>query len=530
MKKFFRFSTLYLLLLFCCLLSFTSSASAAVKIYEEPGVDTLASQDIRAAVDAFEQLLKNEMGTSLTQDVSLYLCPTRDSYLRVRQREFMERKDVAEKSDKVFGGVWYRSGRFGVIILDLSNPAIKTGQERVSAVGRQLFYQAIYQWAGNDFTNKALQWLAEGTADLIASRVGEMCGYESVEKWKLDRFNNLRGAQRHVSPHDIAQRNPEAWLKFINEDKHPSEMADLMVFFLMKQKGLPSIASYFAKIPVISSDLAFEKVFGMDMGQYLSDFQAWYVLAMGEPAQVHFTIRGNVPDDVKAYFMKGGEMARQLAFDSWNVQLREAMRVVLAENRDIYVATMAREFGISTEQAAAGAQSEFWTDRGSVVVMNVAAMTEPEEKIQQTAFVVLSRLIAETGGADNMDKLKWLSYGTANIMSARSAERSGFARYGDFQGSWEYGLAHSRSWPELTTLTTLANWSAAADKYSPAAVRGVASLSTHYLADKFGGYVKIGDWLKAAKTSGNPEAAFQQVYGISTAELWDEARDFVEPW
>ena len=529
MKKSYGCRFLYLSLLFCCLLCFTASASAAVKVFEEPGVDSLASQDVRAAVDAFEQLLKDEMNASLTRDISIYVCPSRDSYLQVRQREFRETKDVAEKSDKVFGGVWYTSGHFGVIILDLSNPAMRTGQDRVSAVGRQLFYQALFQWAGDDFTKKSLQWLAEGTADLVGSRIGEKCGYESVEKWKLDRFNNLRASKRHVSPNDIAQRNPEAWLKFINEDKHPSEMADLMVFFLMKQKGFPSIASYFTKLPVISSDLAFEKVFGMDMGQFLSDYQAWYILAMGEPAQVHFTIRGNVPDDVRAYFEKGGEMARQLAFDSWNVQLRDAMRVVLAENRDIYVSTMAREFGISQEQAAAEARSESWTDRGSVVVMNVATMPEPEEKIQQTAFVVLSRLISETGGADNMDKLKWLSYGTANIMSARSAERSGFARYGDFQGSWEYGLANSRSYPALTALTTLPDWSAAADKYGPAAVRGVASLSTHYLADKFGGYPKIGEWLKAAKASNDPEAAFQKVYGMSTAQLWERARGFVEP-
>lgn len=529
MKRSGRNSLIYLLLTLCCLLAFSATASAAVRIVEDAGVDSLAAQDIRFAVDAFDQVLKNEMNATLTQDVSIFICPDRDSYLRVRQRELLESKDVAEKSDKVFGGVWYSSGRFGAIILDLSNPAMRTGQDRTAAVGRQLFYQALYQWAGNDFTSKALQWLAEGTADLIGSRVGEICGYESVEKWKLDRFNNLRGVKRHVSPNDIAQRNPEAWLKFVNEDRHPAEMADLMVFFLMKQKGMPAIASYFTKLPTVSSNLAFEKAFGIDMGQFLSEFQAWYVLAMGEPAQVQFTIRGNVPDDVKAYFEKGSEMARQLAFDSWNVQLRDAMRVVLTENRDTYVSTMAREFGISQEQAVNEARSEFWTDRGSVVVMNVASMPEVEEKIQQIAFVVLTRLINETGGTDNMDNLKWLSYGTANIMSARSAERSGFARYGDFQGAWEYGLAQSRSWPQLTAMTTLANWSAAADKYGPAAVRGVASLSAHYLADKYGGYTKIGDWLKAAKASGNPEAAFQKVYGMSTAELWNRARNFVEP-
>jgi len=529
MKKTFSLRSLAFLVFFCGMLFVTAPAAAVVHVFDEPGVDTLAAQDVRAAVDAFEQLLKSEMSTELTQDVSLYICPDRDSYVRVRQREFRESKDTAEKADKVFGGVWYNKSGFGVIIMDLSNPALKTGQDRVSSVGRQLFYQAIYQWAGDDFPQKALQWLAEGSADLVGSRVGEMTGYESVEKWKLDRFNTLRNLKRAVSPQEIVHRDPEAWLRFVNEGRHPGEMADLMVFFLTKQKGLPVIPAYFKKVPAVSSDKAFETAFGMELGQYLSDFQAWYILSMGEPAKIQFSIRGAVPDDTRSYFEKGGEMARQLAFDAWGGQLKDALRVVLTENRDAYVATMAREFGLSTEQAAAQAKNEFWTDRGSVVVMNVATMTEPEEKIYQIAFVVLSRLISEAGGATNMNNMKWLSYGTASVMAARSTERSGFARYGDFQGSWEYGLGRSRSWPTLPMLMTQPDWSAAADKHGPDAVRGVSALSTHYLADKYGGYVRIGEWLKATTLSNNPEASFQKVYGVTTAQFWDRARNFVEP-
>ena len=530
MKISLKLQTLTLFLVLFGMFFLTQPAAAAVRVFEESGVDSLAAQDIRSAVDAFEQLLKNEMGTELTQAVSLYVCPDRDSYLRVRQRELRESKDVAEKADKVFGGEWYNKSGFGVIIMDLSTPALKTGQNRVSAVGRQLFYQAVYQWAGDDFTQKSLQWLAEGTADLVGSQVGEMTGYESVEKWKLDRFNTLRNLKRAVSPQEIVHRDPQAWVRFTQEGRKPAEMADLMVFFLMKQKGLPAIASYFKKLPAVSSDKAFETAFGNELGQYLSDFQAWYIVSMGEPAKIQVGVRGAVPDDTRAYYEKGAELARQLAFDSWNGQLKDALRVVLTENRDTYVATMAREFGLSSEQAAAQAKNEFWTDRGSVIVMNVATMPEPEDKIYQIAFVVLSRLIDEAGGAANMSNMKWLSYGTASVMAARSAERSGFARYGDFQGAWEYGLSGSRSWPSPAQLMTQANWSAAAEKHGPNAVRGVSALSTHYLADKYGGYVKIGEWLKATNASGNPAASFQKIYGMTSSQLWDRARDFVEPY
>lgn len=529
MKQCSRIHGLLLCLLLCGVMLLASPARAAVKIFEEPGVDTLAAQDIRTAVSAFELLLKEELASELRQDVSLHICPDADSFRRVKQRVFVEKKDSADKAERAFGGIWYNKSGYGVILMDLSHPALKTGQDKVSFVGRHLFYQMLSQWAGEDYSRKALQWLAEGSANLVASRVGESVGYESVEKWKLDRFNVLRGLKRSVSPSDIVQRNPEAWLKFTQEGRRPDAMADLMVFFLMKQKGLPAIANYFKNVPVVSSDTAFEKAFGMEIGQYLSDFQAWYILAMGEPAKIDFAIRGAVSADSRAYFEKGAELARQLAFDAWKGQLRDAFRVVLTADRDAYVATMAREFGLTTEQAAAQAKNENWTDRGSVVVMNDATMTEPEEKIYQIAFVVLSRMISEAGGAKNMDNMKWLSYGAANIMAARSAERSGFCRYGDFQGSWEYGLSHSRSWPRLTELMSLPAWSAAAEKHGPAAVRGVAALSAHYLADKYGGYPRIGEWLKASNTSGDPAASFQKIYGMSSAQFWDQARDFVEP-
>ena len=75
-----------LLVVFCSILLFSQPAFAAIKIFEEAGVDSLAAQDIRFAAAAFEQLLREEMGTELKQDVSLYICPDRDSYLRVRQR------------------------------------------------------------------------------------------------------------------------------------------------------------------------------------------------------------------------------------------------------------------------------------------------------------------------------------------------------------------------------------------------------------------------------------------------------------
>ena len=516
-------------LLLCGMLLVAAPTQAAVKIFEEPGVDPLAAQDIRTAVSAFELLLKEELAADLRQDVSLYVCPDADSFRRVKQRMFVEKKDSADKGEQAFGGIWYNKSGYGVILMDLSHPALKTGQDKVSFVGRHLYYQMLSQWAGEDYSKKALQWLAEGSANLVASRIGESIGYESVEKWKLDRFNVLRGLKRSVSPSDIVQRNPEAWLKFTQEGRRPDAMADLMVFFLMKQKGLPAIANYFKNVPVVSSDTAFEKAFSMEIGQFLSDYQAWYILAMGEPAKIDFGTRGAVSADSRAYFEKGAELARQLAFDAWKGQLRDAFRVVLTVDRDAYVATMAREFGLTTEQAAAQAKNEIWTDRGSVVVMNDATMAEPEEKIYQIAFVVLSRMISEAGGAKNMDNMKWLSYGAANIMAASSAERSGFCRYGDFQGSWEYGLSRSRSWPRLTELMTLPAWSAAAEKHGPPAVRGVAALSAHYLADKYAGYPRIGEWLKASNALGDPAAAFQKIYGMTTAQFWERARDFVEP-
>ena len=58
MKKSFGVQAMGLLILFCSMLLFSQPALAAVKIFEEAGVDSLAAQDIRFAAAAFEQLLR----------------------------------------------------------------------------------------------------------------------------------------------------------------------------------------------------------------------------------------------------------------------------------------------------------------------------------------------------------------------------------------------------------------------------------------------------------------------------------------
>ena len=152
MKPSFRIQGLILCLLLCGTLLVAAPARAAVKIFEEPGVDTLAAQDIRTAVSAFELLLKEELSGELRQDVSLYICPNTDSFRRVKQRVFVEKKDTADKAEQTFGGIWYNKSGFGVILMDLSHPALKTGQDKVSFVGRHLYYQLLSQWAGEDYS------------------------------------------------------------------------------------------------------------------------------------------------------------------------------------------------------------------------------------------------------------------------------------------------------------------------------------------------------------------------------------------
>ncbi len=58
MKKRFRTQLVAVLVMFCSFLVFTQPAAAAVKVCEDAGVDSRAAQDIRSAVEAFEQLLK----------------------------------------------------------------------------------------------------------------------------------------------------------------------------------------------------------------------------------------------------------------------------------------------------------------------------------------------------------------------------------------------------------------------------------------------------------------------------------------
>ena len=69
--------------------------------------------------------------------------------------------DLSGQKVVMGGGVFVIPFIQRLFIMDLSSPALKMGQDRVASVGRQLFYQAIYQWAGDDFTKNVRTILGE---------------------------------------------------------------------------------------------------------------------------------------------------------------------------------------------------------------------------------------------------------------------------------------------------------------------------------------------------------------------------------
>lgn len=80
--------------------------------------------------------------------------------------------------------------------------------------------------------------------------------------------------------------------------------------------------------------------------------------------------------------------------------------------------------------------------------------------------------------------------------------------------------------PELPELSTPQSWNQAKVKYGATAVNRTASLAGLYLLDKHGAG-SIINWCKAVKETGNTETAFQQVFGITTAQFSAEFSDYL---
>jgi hypothetical protein len=272
-------------LLICCTFAVIiilagSAASAQVVVTPEPGVDAASLAQVQRTIQQFDKTLFAYTGRRLTRDVTLIVCPTRESYSLVLQREIGYTPEKADKdAANTNGQSW---GRKQLVIVCASANPLKLSD----TVAHELYHQ--YQdetSAGRYIASPA--FVVEGTAGLVAGEVVHALGGKDASQWFNDQVERLKKAPRKVNPELLFTTdygNFEAMCEKYGDSVYPTSFLMAAILCdLQKGRGFANFARYFELQKAGHTPLsAFVNAFGIDPLSFLNTFiNNWYTVHIG---------------------------------------------------------------------------------------------------------------------------------------------------------------------------------------------------------------------------------------------------------
>lgn len=495
----------------------------SMQVIAEPGMDPTYVGMVQKTVDAFNEVVQQEVGTTLEQDVKVFVCPTRDSYKLVLQREMGQNSADADRIAAVSGGFSRGGSNVVAVNFDLSKGG-NIGFKAYKTTAHELFHQLQYQLAGKNMGN-GFYWMKEGTADLIGSAVAEKVGYQSMEKWKLDEINQLRKADTHVSPRLLQTASLNQWMTFMESKQSPYEVSDLMAFYLTKQMesgGYRNIAEYYKLVGQgMENNAAFEKTFGLSSSKFVTDFDVWLADTSSQSATIEVVASDKVASEVLTDFNQGIDVLRQFFITTWERDIAGSMRLVVTAGKPAYAAAMSKELGIDVKEAEKRAENSVWWYAGSTAIYNMDGVNGKSRRLFKVTNSIVQRFMGETASIKKLKELEWMVNGGSEVTTALIIERCGASSIESYRNYWLSVVRKAEKVPALTQLTTEQDWNRAKTEYGGVTVSCTADLAGLYIMEKYGAPA-FNDWCKAVQTSGNVEVAFEQVFGLNTTQFNDD--------
>ncbi len=499
-------------------LSSVTLAFGTIKVNVESGTAEIAVETVQKIVAAFNEIVNQDLQVFLTRRIELYVCPNEASYAAVLQRKFKFSKKEAQKYAETSSGMSRDDLASIAMRLEMTTvEQVKSEAYRVTP--HELAHQLQADLSGN-YSGRTLRWMREGTADLIGALVAARCGYESMEKWKLDRINILRNANKYAEPQTLGYVSLAEWTKCSTDKLHPYEVSDLMVFYLMtvvKQDFYKKMPDYFAQSSNFRDDTVnFEEIFGISLDNFYQLVQAWLEQSLAESASIEVIADGQseIGKTVAAAFQLGQSLLKE----KLAVNLHSNQRIVIADGKAAYIAALTTEFGLAKEQAEKAAAVATWRFNSGTTIIEINNLAMQQQGYYRIANIMMKKLFSQQASASFTNNLYWLRNGTAEWFGALAVEKAGLRSLASYRQSWIETLRNAKTVPTLQQLRTAQSWNDAIESYGEPIVASYAALACSYLLDTNDSQ-SITLWLYASKRSNDPQKAFSQVFTNSNVDF-----------
>lgn len=497
--------------LFLCACLLVGGAHASVmEVRAEPGADARLVAEVQKAMDAYGDIIKDELGLTLNKSALVIICPTEKCYFD-KLGDFGLTGADRDKTARLTNGIADDERRR--ILVKLTSPSLLGMANRL--VARTLTYFLQSELAAGS-TSRTSPWIQEGMADFVGALVAQKLRTQSFDKWKLEVVNSLRRARGYPMPEDLAGISYRDWRVLMDKTQGKNYlMADLMMAYLYELKGRALFGEMAAYYRCLGGALNWEKTcftqhFGIAPDIFYPQVQAWVKTTLADGGGVEVVAVGQ--DALASEIGKVYEQAQKQLEQLVGRKLGITMRIQLGVDEQDTVWQVVDELGVSEEEAAQRVkQGWFWQD--SLIFMDPTRINTPVKRAEAIGSLIMGRYLQLQAG--NLDQMHWLFRGLRYWMAEQVLNAQGFQAPADAEQRRLAVLVKAKkALPALTSLSTAAGWNSAVKKYGTDVVRQYTMAAMQSLLHKRDGAV-IALWLDASQKHRDASVAFTQVFGES---------------
>lgn len=235
----------------------TPALAGRVTIVDDQDADPAAADIVSQAVDATQDLFREEFGTTLDHDVRLVLTGSGEDYAEALVRRNSQTRESAADWAARTAGVSSR----GRIFENLGRQ--KEVSEKVFVAAHELAHQ--YEDQLSQGRHHQIMWLTEGVADYVGAKV--------VERVRLGSVADIAGRwgrQFATAPQrpSLGRLHGRAdWAAAVH--RHGGAVvyraSDLAVLRLVELREERALFGYFRRLRDMAADEAFRESFGLDL-------------------------------------------------------------------------------------------------------------------------------------------------------------------------------------------------------------------------------------------------------------------------